>query len=91
MWDGGVTSELFQRLVRQGDIKPKAGTNGLTNERPGERSHTAAHPGVMTDAGGGVPEPAYEPRETRSPIRLIANNTSMRQTARSTASLTVVR
>ncbi len=87
-------SDIFQQLVRQGLAEQTAGTVGKArNEKLGERSEPAAHPRVTADAKGRNPAPAYELREGdhRSPIRLIVNNTSMRQTARSTASLTVVR
>lgn len=93
MVDYGVTSELFRLLVAQGLAEQTAGTVGLAqNEKSGERAN-AAHPGVLADAMGRNPAPAYGLREGdhRSPIRLIVNNTSMRQTARSTASLTVVK
>ena len=92
MFEIGVTSELWNLLVSQGEIKPAAGTVGLGNKMPGERSHTAAHPGVVTDAGGGVPAPIYELREERSPIRLIVNNTAVRKSAMNrTPFLTIVR
>ena len=79
MWDGGVTSELFQRLVIQGDIKPKAGTNGLTNERAGP-SQGKPSPAV-TDAA----------REETSRIRLVFVNPNMtKATGRSRAALVMI-
>lgn len=76
MLDYGVTSELFRLLVAQGEIKPAVGAAGLTNKMPGERFCTAAHPGVVADAMGGDPAPAYELRKgaKRSPIRLVWTN-----------------
>lgn len=73
------TSELYRQLVRQGLTKPPAGTDGEARIGAG-------------DAGGGFPQrPHTDAAAGRPRIRLVANNTALRQrTACAVPSLKIV-
>lgn len=61
------TSELYQMLVRQGVAKLPAGTDGMAKRGAG-------------DAGGGIPQrPLTDAAAGEPRIRLVVNNTALRQ------------
>ena len=83
MWEGGITSELFQRLVSQGDISRPAGTGGLDRKTGGAQS--SAQP------RGAAAKPGEYGQEERSGLILAWVNPAMtKRTRRSSARLVIV-
>lgn len=74
MWEGGITSELFERLVSQGDISGSAGTEMLTNERAAGSYDSAVPQLPMQNRGSAGQEGSIG-------VYLAWVNPAMRQTA----------